>query len=151
VSGEVTDIAIDPTGAADDKLYVATNDGGLWSISQGLTLKAAATDAMKSLSMGAVAIDPGSNTTVYAGTGNLFDGGHQFTRAVGIYKSTDGGGTWSVVDGSTFGTLFADPGDPGAKVPAMGINRIVLPAANVLLVATNRGLFRSIDGGQNFG
>lgn len=151
VSGEVTAIAIDPTGAADDKLYVATNDGGIWSISQGLTLKAPATDAMKSLSMGAVAIDPGSNITVYAGTGNLFDGGDQFTRAVGIYKSTDGAGTWSIVDGGTLGTLFADPGDPGAKVPAMGINRIILPAPNVLLVATNRGLFRSIDGGQNFG
>jgi len=29
-SGEVTDIAIDPTGTTDKNLYIATNDGGIW-------------------------------------------------------------------------------------------------------------------------
>jgi hypothetical protein len=33
----------------------------------------------------------------------------------------------------------------------MLINRIVVPAPGILLVATNSGLFRSPDGGQNFG
>src|SRR5437763_178036 len=30
VGGEVTDIAIDVSGAADAKMYAATNNGGIW-------------------------------------------------------------------------------------------------------------------------
>ncbi len=51
------------------------------------------------------------------------------------------GSTWSIVDGGYFGTLFAN----------IGINRIVCPAPDTLLVATNQGLYRSIDDGRNFG
>ncbi len=151
VSGEVTDIAVDNTVSPDGTIYLATNDGGIWTISQGGLVKVAATDQMRSLSMGAVAIDPGNHEIIYAGTGNLFDGGGKFTKAVGIYKSTDGGITWSILDGGIFGTLFAGRGGSSSDAPAIGINRIVLPSAGVLLVATNRGLFRSTDGGLNFG
>src|ERR1022692_2312875 len=34
-SGEVTDIAIDPSGTADTNLYIATNDGGIWKTTDG--------------------------------------------------------------------------------------------------------------------
>ncbi len=141
VSGEVTDIAIDPSGTTDDNLYLATNDGGIWKITQGGILKSPATDSMSSLSMGAVALDPGNPQIVYAGTGNLFDGGNVFTKGVGLYKSTDAGGSWSIVDGGPYATVFTD----------LGIIRIVIPAPDVLLVATNKGLYRSINGGGNFG
>ena len=138
-SGEVTDIAIDPQVTSDQTIYIATNDGGIWKTTDGGTTWTPKTDGMDSLSMGAVALDPGNSSIVYAGTGNLFDGGHVFPNfeAVGIYKSVDGGDTWSVIGASVFTNK--------------GIDRIVLPAPNVLLVATSVGLFRSVDGGQNFG
>ncbi len=134
-SGEVTDIAIDPRNTTDRTIYISSNDGGIWKSTDGGSNWLPKTDFMISLSMGAVALDPGNPSIVYAGTGNLFNNG--FFKGVGIYKSIDGGDTWSVVGASV--------------LTNRGINRIVVPAANTLLVATNVGLFLSIDGGNNFG
>lgn len=136
-SGEVVDIAVDPRNTSDQVIFIATNDGGVWKSTDGGTTWAPKTDYMTSLSMGALALDPGNPSVVYAGTGNLFDGGGVFSKGVGIYKSVDDGETWSVVGA----TLFKN----------VGINRIVMPAANVLLVASANGVFRSVDGGLNFG
>jgi hypothetical protein len=137
-SGEVVDIAIDPRNATDQVIYISTNDGGIWKSIDGGTSWKPKTDFMPSLSMGAVALDPGNPSIVYAGTGNLFDGGGVFFKGVGIYKSIDAGETWSVLN-------------PNSLFNNVGINRIVFPAPNVLLVATSNGLFRSVDGGLNFG
>ena len=137
-SGEVVDIAIDPRNTTDRVIYIASNDGGIWKSTDGGMTWTPKTDFMSSLSMGAVALDPGNPSVVYAGTGNLFDGGGIFFRGVGIYKSIDAGETWSTLN-------------PGGMFNNRGINRIVFPAPNVLLVATNVGLFRSVDEGLNFG
>src|SRR5579863_810883 len=136
-SGEVTDIAIDPQGTTDQVIYIATNDGGIWKSTDGGNTWNAKTDAMPSLSMGAVAIDPANSSIIYAGTGNLFDGGGVFSKGVGLYKSTDAGETWAIVGASA--------------LSGKDVTDLVLPASNVLLVATNAGLFRSVDGGANFG
>ena len=137
-SGEVVDIAIDPRNTTDQVIYIATNDGGIWKSTDGGVTWTPKTDPMLSLSMGAVALDSGNPSIVYAGTGNIFDGSGVFFKGVGIYKSVDAGETWIVLN-------------PGGMFNNRGINRIVLPAPNVLLVATNVGLFRSVDGGLNFG
>ena len=147
-SGEVVDIAIDPRGTTDRTIYIASNDGGIWKSTDGGLTWAPKTDRMPSLSMGSVALDPGNPSVVYAGTGNLFDGGSFFFKAVGIYKSLDGGETWAVLN-------------PGGIFNNVGINRMVLPSSGVLLAGSglfNRcgggagsGLYRSVDGGQNFG
>lgn len=140
-SGEVTDILIDPSGGSDQTIYIATNDGGIWKTIDGGNIWRPLTDQMFSLSMGAIAMDPSNPNILYAGSGNLFDGGSAFTRNAGIYRSADAGLTWSIVDGGYFGTLFA----------LLGVNRIVCPVSDCLLVATNAGLYRSADGGRNFG
>ena len=140
-SGEVTDILIDPSGASDEIIYITTDDGGIWKTIDGGSNWLPLTDQMFSISMGAVAMDPANPQILYGGSGNLFDGGAAFTKGAGIYRSADGGLTWSIVDGGYFGTIFAN----------VGISRIVCPAADCLLVATNQGLYRSVDGGRNFG
>jgi photosystem II stability/assembly factor-like uncharacterized protein len=148
-SGEVVDLAIDPGGSSDQTVYIATNDGGIWKTTDGGSTWAFLTDTgcpdamtqCPSLSMGAVALSHAG--TVFAGTGNPFDGGGLFTKGVGIYRSRDGGTTWTIVSAD----IFKDH----------SINRIVsvLPfgegEAEVLLVATDVGLFRSIDDGDHFG
>ena len=137
VSGEVTDIEIDPEGAEDNVIYITTNNGGVWKSINGGATWVPKTDLMPTLSMGAIALDPVDHQIVYAGTGNNFDGGLEFTKGVGIYCSIDAGETWSQLGESLFNLKR--------------IIQIVLPTTNVLLVATNDGLFRSIDGGQSFG
>jgi hypothetical protein len=74
---------------------------------------------------------------IYAGTGNNFDGGRQGIRGAGIYRSIDAGETWTQLSAALF--------------VGKEIERIVIPAPNVLLVATDNGVFRSVNGGISFG
>lgn len=167
-SGEVVDIAIDPTGADDKTVYIATNDGGIWkTVDGGLKWKPMtdtgcpdAATPCPSLSMGAVALSPLDPKVVFAGTGNTFDGGCLFSKGVGLYRSRDGGTTWTVLDpGNIFTKSTIYPRCPGYLRPKdnVSINRIIpmqsagLPARMALLVATDVGLFRSIDDGDHFG
>jgi photosystem II stability/assembly factor-like uncharacterized protein len=136
-SGEVVDILVDPRSEADQTIYIATNNGGVWKTTNGGASWDPKTDLMPSLSMGAMAMDPVDPDVIYAGTGNNFDGGAQFIRGNGIYRSIDAGATWTVLAD----TLLAN-----RHVVAMA-----MPASNLLLVATDAGLFRSIDAGRTFG
>jgi photosystem II stability/assembly factor-like uncharacterized protein len=131
----IRDIAIDPSGTSDQIIYSATDSGGVWKTTDGGTNWSPKTDFLPSLNIGAIALDPGNPAIVYAGSGN--EANQLDSRAVGIYKSTDGGETWTVIGG----TIFS----------GVAVNRIVLPSPNVLLVASSNGLYRSIDGGVNFG
>ncbi|MFL6415223.1 MAG: WD40/YVTN/BNR-like repeat-containing protein, partial [Bryobacteraceae bacterium] len=131
-SGEVVDILIDPGGASDQTILIATNNGGVWKSVDGGASWQTRTDFMPSLSMGALAMDPVDHQIVYVGTGNNFDGGAQQLRGAGIYRSLDAGDTWLQVAAAQF---------VGSEIV-----RMVIPAPNVLIVATNKGLFRSIDG-----
>jgi hypothetical protein len=152
-SGEVTDIAIDPRGSSDQVIYICANDGGIWKSTDGGASWQPKTDSMPSLSMGAVALDPGNPSIVYAGTGNYFNNG--FFKGVGIYRSENGGDTWTIPAGSS--VLTNQPANSYTL-----INRIVVPAPGVLLVGTytfntagggitGGNLFKSIDGGDHFG
>jgi len=134
-SGEVLDIAIDPRGSNDSTIYVATN-GGIWKTIDGGATWDTRTDCLASVRMGAVALDAGNPSVVYAGTGNLFSsGGVNLPISTIVYKSYDAGWSWwplSLPSGSIY-TI-----------------RMVSPAAKQLLVGTEKGLFRSTDGGENF-
>jgi photosystem II stability/assembly factor-like uncharacterized protein len=136
-AGEVTDIVIDPRGTEDQTIYITTNNGGVWKTTDGGATWSPRTDLMPSLSMGAIALDPADPDTVYAGTGNEFDGGNLFNKGVGIYRSIDAGATWTQFGQTVLG--------------GRQITRMVLPSSGVLLVATDNGLYRSVDGGASFG
>lgn len=149
-SGEATSIAIDPRGTRNNVIYLATHAGGIWKTTDGGLSWMPKTDTMPSLSTGAVALDPASPSTVYAGTCSPFDGvGITLAKCRGIYKSTNGGDNWTIKGAAIFGAPAVMPGT--APSPGATIFQMALPSANVLLVATNQGLYRSIDGGDNFG
>ncbi|MFL5800091.1 MAG: choice-of-anchor D domain-containing protein [Actinomycetota bacterium] len=136
-SGMVTDIAVDPRNTTDRTIYIAANDGGVWKSNDGGSTWTPRTDDQVSLSIGALALDPANPSIVYAGTGAQPVATNGFVKGAGILKSTDGGQTWSTVGASVF--------------TGLRINRMVMPAANVLLVGSSSGLYRSVDGGVNFG
>src|SRR5206468_9655660 len=102
--------------------FAAFNDGGIWRTTNGGTSWSAMTDQLATLSFGAVAIDPSSPATVYAGTGNIFNNG--FFAGLGIYKSTDSGLTWNLT-----------PGSPVFN--GKGINKIVVTSTGAVIVATD--------------
>jgi photosystem II stability/assembly factor-like uncharacterized protein len=123
----------------------------------------------------ALAIDPASPATIYAGSGDIYGG-------AGVWKSTDGGGTWSHT-GLATGTVIAlaiDPREPSTVYASTGLlwksadagaSWTVLPGlpadtpatadAPVTTVAvsprdssvfagTSRGVFKSADGGATW-
>ena len=137
-SGTVVDIAIDPSGTTDQVIYIA-GSGGVWKTTDGRNTWTPKTDFMPTLSVGAVALDPADPSIIYAGTGNAFNAGSGIFESVGVYRSIDGGDSWIVLN----------PG--GMFTRTSTIQRIVLPAHDLLILATNQGVFRSVDGGQNFG
>jgi hypothetical protein len=123
-------------------LYFLTSSGGLWKTTDFQKNKphwTALTDGVITTSGGAVAFGR-TPDTLYLGLGDPFDG----DAAAGAYvlKSTDGGNTWGPAVrlklGSTFAASVRD-----LKVDTSG-------PQDVVLVATDFGLFRSADGGATF-
>ncbi|MGH9518704.1 MAG: WD40/YVTN/BNR-like repeat-containing protein, partial [Terriglobales bacterium] len=110
VSGRVSSIAMDPTDATGNHVYVGTTGGGVWvtqnagtsdastvvftPLTDSLSALSGATDA--SISIGAVAVQPGGTGVVLAGTGDPNDALDSYYGA-GILRSTDGGTTWSLI------------------------------------------------------
>jgi photosystem II stability/assembly factor-like uncharacterized protein len=208
VSGRITGIAADPGNA--NIVYVATAGGGIWksinadSSSQTWT---PLTDNIPGTtdSMGAIAIAPGNDQVLYAGTGEannsedsnygegilvstnggsswtLENPGGIFTRlsvariavdptnadiayaavgadgpngndsgSLGVYKTTDGGATWtntttSITTSNAFSDVVLDPKDPSIVYAAVG--NIFGSSANGIYESTNGGTSWSLLSG----
>ena len=132
-SGRVVEIVPDPTNA--DVLYVAMSGGGVWKTTNAISAAqptwTALTESLGSLSCGALAINPANPSTLYLGLGDSFDG-----TGIGFTKSTDGGVTWGPIIYLGNSTKITE-----IKVATNG---------TTLLATTDKGLFRSTDGGENF-
>lgn len=98
-SGEVVDIAIDPRGGADRTIYICAGSGGVWKSKDDGVSWRPITDQRSAEAIGAIAIDPGNPDILYIGTGNLFEGSNGMAKAAGLFKSADGGNTWSRLNG----------------------------------------------------
>src|SRR5262249_47511525 len=105
-AGAVQSIATHP--GLPTHLLVGTANGGVWRTTNADPANPAAvawtplTDNLGSLSIGTVAYDRSDLTgnTFYVGTGefsNAFDGAG---RAVGVYRTTDAGATWTLLGGA---------------------------------------------------
>jgi hypothetical protein len=137
IAGAVADILIHPDDP--NTIFVAAGHGGVWRSTDGGTTFTPTMDGMPSLSICALGIDAVNHDVIYAGCGDLLR--DLFSENVGLYKSIDRGLSWAVADGGLNATMFR----------GRGITRIVSNAADSLLVGTTDGLFRSVDGGLNFG
>lgn len=134
-NGRVNCSAVDPTNAAI--IYCGTPAGGLWkSTDNGQTWAPIFTD-LPTLGVSGIAIDPTDPDIIYCATG---DGDGTDTYAIGVIKSTDGGGTWNTTGldwqttaARTTRTLRMHPTDP-----------------LTLFCATNNGLWKTEDGGNNW-
>jgi hypothetical protein len=110
VTGRVTALALDPSDATGNRLYLGTTGGGVWVSQNAATSKPAsivftpmtdtpatlggAVDA--SISIGALTVQPGGTGVILAGTGDPNDVLDSYYGG-GILRSTDGGNTWSLI------------------------------------------------------
>ncbi len=144
-SGRISGIAVHPVDP--QVVYLSTSGGGLWkTFNFGAATPAwhPVSESLGNLAIGAMDLDPTNPETLYVGAGDFVDtpGGH-------VVKTQDGGATWSAPVGLS-GQYPAGSG--GISVKALRIRAVeVDPAnANVLLVGTDVGLFRSTNAGASF-
>ena len=90
--GRIADIDIHPHNRS--VWYVAVGSGGVWKTVNAGTTWEPIFDDQPSYSIGSVAIDPSNPATVWVGTGENV-GGRHVGYGDGVYKSTDGGKTWT--------------------------------------------------------
>jgi hypothetical protein len=115
-------------------------------------------------SSGSIAVDPNDSTgdTVYVGTGEPNACGSGCVAGVGIYKSTDGGDTWtgpigsSVFNGRGVGSIMVRPGNSSVIYAAtaralLGASSVCCSGAVTLIPgAAPWGLYKSTDGGTSW-
>ncbi|MEM7455108.1 MAG: hypothetical protein AAF456_12225 [Planctomycetota bacterium] len=142
IQGRISDIAVDPTN--DDVAFAASASGGIFKTTNGGDTWIPVTDDLTTLSMGAVAIDPSNPNTIYAGTGEANSSGNVYGGS-GIYRSVDGGGTWTSIgleDSGAVGRIVVHPGNSDIIHVAV-IGHLYSPG-------TDRGIYRTDDGGDSW-
>ncbi len=171
-TGRISHVAIDPScGASRCRIWIANAGGGIWRTENAL----AATPTWKYLSSpfehnntAAIELDPNDPTgnTLWVGTGepNICRSG--CLAGVGLYKSTDGGNTWTgpiggeYFNGRGIGSIEIKPGNSsivyvgsGAQ-GSRGISNSCCTGVDRggnIPGAPHFGLWKSSDGGQTFG
>jgi hypothetical protein len=116
--GAIEAIAVDPLDSKH--VFVGTVNGGIWEttdVNAASPVWITTTDQLPSLAIGAIAFSPVNNNTVYAGTGSFTSAGSPASltsadtseggfreggKPVGLYRSFDGGTTWSHIGFNTF-------------------------------------------------
>ncbi len=142
IGGRINVVEVHPTNS--NIIFVGNASGGIYKTTDGGNTWYPVFDDAPYLAIGAIAFDPNNPNIMYAGTGDPNIGGYPFIGN-GIYKSTDGGETWSNI---------------GLSETSI-ISRIEVSPANssVIYVATmglpfertpDRGLYKTTDGGTTW-
>ena len=137
-------VAVAGVPGSPNIFYFGAAAGGVWkTIDAGATWKPIF-DTVKASSIGAIAVARSNPDIIYVGTGEGDLRGNM-TWGGGVFKSTDAGKTWSdlgLTDTRQIGAVIVDPVDPN----------VVLVAAigHAFGPNTQRGVFRSADGGKSW-
>ncbi len=142
MSGRIADIALDP--ADPNTWYVAVGSGGVWKTVNAGTTWAPIFDDQDAYSIGCVTVDPSNPHIVWVGTGENV-GGRHVGFGDGVYRSDDGGSSWTNVGlGSSehISKIVVHPEDSDTVwVAAQG--PLWSPGGD-------RGLYKTTDGGATW-
>jgi photosystem II stability/assembly factor-like uncharacterized protein len=141
--GRVTAVA----GIAESPLvyFMGSTGGGLWKTEDaGSSWANVADKYLESASVGAIDVADSDPSVIWAGMGSACIRGNT-SMGDGVYRSTDGGNTWShsgLPEAGQIGRIVVDPRDPDvAFVAALGHPFGPNP---------ERGVFRTRDGGASW-
>jgi hypothetical protein len=154
--GRVNAIAVDPTTTTNGSIvaYLGSVGGGVWKTTNccsATTSWTVVTDdpLISTTSIDTVTIDPSNHNTIYAGTGDLNFGSFAM-GSQGVLKSTDAGGTWTVLGADVFGMIYNQPAGQYPQYNAVGKVRVDPNSSNKVVAGTKQGLYFSYDGGTNW-
>jgi hypothetical protein len=164
-SGRVTALAVDPKCKQQEcTLYVAAAGGGIWRSTNALAAHPSwkhVSDGIPTNAIGSIAVDPNDPTgrTIYVGTGEG-NGSGDSEAGLGLYKTTDGGNHWSLVEGSypitnlrAITWVAVDPGNPDhivltTRAGARGLSSNAQSTGT--LATAPLGVYNSTDGGATW-
>jgi hypothetical protein len=105
MGGRTRAIMWDPNSASGNGVWAGAVTGGIWhneDITDANSQWEAVDDFMASLSISSLCYDPNNSTTFYAGTGEaptaIITYRESSGRGLGIWKSTDSGTSWSLLE-----------------------------------------------------
>src|SRR5436190_749096 len=119
----------------DCRLWVATAGGGVWRTNDALAASPSwtwLTGVLDLNSVGALVADPNdaSGNTLYVGTGEGNRCSSGCEAGVGIYKTTNGGNTWTKLSDACVNNTTYSCANSGDAFLGRGINRIVVDPTN---------------------
>lgn len=124
--------------------YIGVNNGGVWKSNDYGRVWKPVFDQMPTGSVGDIAVSESNPNIVFVGCGEGIQR-PDLSVGDGVYKSTDAGKTWTnmgLKDGQQIGDIIIDPKDE---------NRIfVAVLGHPYGPNTERGVYRSLDGGKNW-
>lgn len=144
VGGRLRGILIHPTN--HQLMYVGAVGGGIWRTVTGGATWTPLDDFLPAIGVNSLAMDPVDPDVIYAGTGEGFfntglpgSSNNAFRRGAGIFLTEDAGQTWNQLPSTVNPNFYF-------------VNRIAICPTNrdLILVATNDGIFRSTNRGVAF-
>jgi len=152
VGGRTRALAWDPTTA--NKVWAGGVTGGLWynnNITSSASSWQAVNDFWDNIAVTAIAFDPNNSNNIYVGTGEGWGGGGTSSRGAGVWKSTNGGTSFSQI-ASTSGFYYIN--DLVIRNNA-GTSEIYVAVAGASYNGqwhgvANEGVQRSINGGTTW-
>src|SRR5947209_7659871 len=144
MSGRISAIAGTREPSGKITLFVGAASGGVWKSDDSGTRYRPVFDEQSAQSIGAIALDPKNSKNVWVGTGESWTR-NSVSIGDGIYKSTDGGETW------THSGL--EKAERIAKIAVSPKNRDTIFAAvpgALWSDSPDRGLYKTTDGGKTW-
>jgi photosystem II stability/assembly factor-like uncharacterized protein len=144
MSGRISAIAGVRESSGKITLFVGAASGGVWKSDDGGTRYRPVFDEQDVQSIGAIAIDPTNSKNVWVGAGESWTR-NSVSIGDGIYKSSDGGETWSHVGlekSERIARIVVNPKSSDMVFAAV-------PGA-LWSDSSDRGLYRTNDGGKTW-
>src|SRR2546428_5942618 len=144
MSGRISAIAATREPSGKITLFVAAASGGVWKSDDGGTRFRPVFDEQPVQSIGALALDPKDSKFVWVGTGESWTR-NSVSIGDGIYKSTDGGETW------THAGLENSERIAKIIVSAKNSDTVFVAVPGALWSdSPDRGLYQTTDGGKTW-
>ncbi len=142
LGARINTIAVHPQN--EDIIFVGFSRGGVWRTTDGAQTWVPVFDGQLLLAIGHISFDPSNPNTIYVGTGDPNISGFPGIGD-GVYKSTDGGDTWThlgLAAQCIISKILVSPANPNTLYAAAMGRPFVRNA--------DRGLYRSLNGGQSW-
>lgn len=122
VGGRTRAVMFDPNDATNKRVFAGGVSGGLW-VNNDITSALSAwaeVDIPQNLAISCITYDPNNPMTFYAGTGESYVQGS--ANGNGVWKSTNGGTSWSRVFGGSTGDANIIPGASNSRNARVTVN-----------------------------